>query len=25
MFSAVTNYQLKKWEFQQMLGLDLEV
>ena len=25
MFNAVTNFQLKKWEFQQMLGLDLEV
>ncbi|NLM37893.1 MAG: TolC family protein [Firmicutes bacterium] len=25
MFSAVTNYQLKKWEFQQLLGMDPEV
>ena len=25
MLTAVTNYQLKKWEFQQLLGLDLEV
>ncbi|NLW58825.1 MAG: TolC family protein [Firmicutes bacterium] len=25
MYSAVTSFQLKKWEFQQMLGLDLEV
>ena len=25
MFNAITNYQLKKWEFQQLLGMDLEV
>jgi len=25
MSSAVTNYRIKKWEFQQLLGLDLEV
>ena len=25
MISAITNYQLKKWEFQQMLGMDLDV
>jgi len=25
MLTAVTNYRIKKWEFQQLLGLDLEV